>query len=341
MSINQLTNYLCENPQEIIKILELTDFYNISFFESKNEIRCAYYEGGNPTSVCINCNTLQAYVFSKDVGGSLYHIICLHNNWTLSKTIRFIQNSLNLSDDFKTESFYIFNGVYKQVSRQKEKEINILPKSLLDDYKPYCNMRFYNDNISFNTQRKFGIRYDMITNRIIVPWYNQNGDLVGLTGRYNFDDLNGHPKWKTMKNFQKGNFLYGLYENYQDIKKSGYVIVGESEKFTMQLDSFGYHNGLSLGSCNITEKQAILLKALPVSKIILGLDEGVSVEHILYQCEKLQGGIFNSSKEIWCIFDREHRIMKKDTKVSPTDLGKENFEYLLKNCCFRKEKKNE
>ena len=80
-----------------------------------------------------------------------------------------------------------------------------------------------------------------------------------------------------------------------------------------------------------------IIKSLPVKKIIIALDEGVNIEHILAQCEKLKGGIFNNNKEIWCIYDNENKVIPKGSKASPTDFGKEKLEYLLKNCCFRKE----
>lgn len=337
MSIETLTNYLSDNPNEIIKILELTDFHDISFYDGKNEIRCAYYDGGNPTSVSINCNTLQTYVFSKGIGGSLFYIISIHNSWDLNKTINFILNALKIKDINNIKVPYIFNGIYKKVKHKKDKCENILPKSVLDNYIFHPNLRFLQDNISFNTQYKFNIHYDNITHRIIVPWFNTKGDLIGITGRYNFDNLGNNPKWKTLKNFSKGNYLYGIYENQEEIRKEDYVIIGESEKFVMQLDSYGYHNGLALGNCTITDKQARLIKSLPVSKIIIALDEGISAEHILSQCEKLKGGIFNIGKEIWCIYDGENKVIPKGSKSSPTDFGKEKFELLLNNYCFRKE----
>lgn len=71
MSVEKLEQYLIENPNEIVKLLEMTDFYSISFSDFKEEIRCAYYEGGNPTSVSINCKTLQTYIFSKGIGRKL------------------------------------------------------------------------------------------------------------------------------------------------------------------------------------------------------------------------------------------------------------------------------
>ena len=57
----------------------------------------------------------------------------------------------------------------------------------------------------------------------------------------------------------------------------------------------------------------------------MALDEGVSVEHILMQCDKLKGGIFNN-KEVWCIYNNDNSILKKGSKASPSDFGKENFE---------------
>lgn len=337
MSVEILKNYLSENPDEIIKILELTDFHSISFFEGKNEIRCAYYEGGNPTSVSINCETLQCYVFSRGVGGDLFYLIGLHNNWSLNQTINFILKALNIKDIQNIQLPYIFNGIYKKIKHIQKQEDKILSYALLDKYITHPNIRFLRDNISLSTQYKFNIRYDPITERIVVPWFNPKGELVGITGRYNFNEIGKNPKWKALVNFSKGNYMYGMYENFEGIKESEYVIIGESEKFVMQLDSYGYHNALALGNCTITDRQARLIKSLPVKKIIIALDEGVNIEHILTQCDKLKGGIFNNNKEIWCIYDNNNEILKKGSKSSPTDFGKENFEILLNKYCFKKE----
>lgn len=338
MSVEILNEYLKNKPEDIMKILELTDFHSISFSNGKNEIRCAYYEGGNPTSVWINCETLQTYVFSKGIGGNLINLISIHNNWSVNSTINTIMKILNLKSLDNISIPFIFNGFYKRCKSIKKNKDIIYPKELLDKYINFPNIRFLKDNISLETQFKFNIKYDSINNRIIVPWFDKKGNLVGITGRYNFDDLGNNPKWKAVENFSKGNFLYGMYENQQGIEDSGYVIIGESEKFVMQLDTYGYHNALALGNCNITDTQARIIKSLPVGKVILALDEGINIEHLLDQCDKLKGGIFNNSKEIYCIFDNENKIIPKGSKGSPSDYGKENFELLLDKYCFRKEK---
>lgn len=336
MLINDLKKYLSENSDEIIKILELSNFYSISFFNN-NQIRCAYYEGGNPTSVLINCDeNLNCIVFSKEIKGDLFSLLEAHNNWTFPQTLDFILKTVNFKSENKFSFPYIFGGFYKRIKTNKTLS-NSIPLSFLDNFANYPNVRFLQDHISLATQYKFNIRYDTTTNRIIVPWFDTKGNLVGISGRYNFINLGSHPKWKTLKNFSKGNYLYGLYENKKEIIESDFLLIGESEKFVMQLDSYGYHNAVALGNCNITEKQARIIKSLPVKKVVIALDEGINSEHILNQCAKLQNGIFNNTKEIWSIYDINHKILPKGSKASPTDFGKEKFEFLLKNCCYKKE----
>lgn len=339
MSVEFLTEYLSNRPDDIIKILRITDFHSISFSDTKNEIRCAYYDGGNPTSVWIDCTTLQTYVFSKGFGGDFVKLIATHNNWNISTTINCILKILGIKDIKNISTPFIFDGLYKRRKKKKETEAIYTQKDM-ENFIRHPNIRFLEDNITLATQYKFDIRYDTETNRIVVPWYDKNGILVGATGRYNFNDLGSNPKWKAILNFSKGKHLYGIYENYKDIESSDFVIIGESEKFVMQLDSYGYHNALALGNCNITDTQARIIKSLPVNKIILALDEGITIEHLMLQCQKLTGGIFNNSKEIYCMYDKDNNILKKGSKNSPSDLGKENFEILLNNYCFKKNNEN-
>lgn len=337
VSVDYLTKYLQNNPKDIITILENTDFYHISFSEYSNEIRCAWEEGGNPTSVCINVDNLLAICYSKGVGGTLFTLIAQHNEWSLFKVLDFITKLLKLEN--KEDNPFIFGGFYKNfrnVMFNKKEEI-IYSHNLLDNYIKAPNIRFLKDNISLETQFKFNIMYDGFNNRIIVPWYDKKGNLVGISGRYNFNELGNNPKWKAMINFSKGNFLYGMFENKKGIEEAGYVIIGESEKFVMQLDTYGYHNGLALGGCNISDTQARLIKSLPIDKIIIALDEGLNLEHVLEQADKLKGGIFNSNKEIYVIFNNDYSILPQGSKMAPTDTGKENFEILLKKYCYRKE----
>lgn len=338
ISIDYLNKYLVNNPKDIITILEAAGFYHVSFFEYSNEIRCSWEEDGNKTAVCINVSNLLAIAFSKNIGGTLFTLLMQHNNWSMPKVLNFICNVLNIEKKSNDNDFFIFGGFYKNIHNfNVEKPTQSYSLNMLDNYICHPNTRFLKDGISLYTQYKFDIRYDNINNRIIVPWYDKNGELKGASGRYNFNNLGENPKWKAMLNFSKSQMLYGLYQNQKFIENNDTVIIGESEKFVMQLDSFGYNNALALGGCNISNIQARILKSLPVNKIVIALDEGLSLEHILNQADKLKGGIFNSTKEIYIIYNNDNSILPKGSKMSPTDKGKDNFELLLNNYCFKKE----
>ena len=88
--------------------------------------------------------------------------------------------------------------------------------------------------------------------------------------------------------------------------------------------------------CNISDTQTKIIKSLPVSRIILAFDEGLSIDHVLKQAEKLKGGLFNQ-KTIFVIFDGDNKILKKGSKNNACDLGKESFEILMRDYIFIKE----
>ena len=104
----------------------------------------------------------------------------------------------------------------------------------------------------------------------------------------------------------------------------------------MQAYSFGVHNVFALGGNHISDKQARIIKSMPIKKVIIGFDEGLSVELLLKEAEKLKGGIFNNLKEIFVVYDKGE-VLGVKSKNSPTDLGKDKFELLLDKYCFRKD----
>ena len=59
---------------------------------------------------------------------------------------------------------------------------------ILDSFTPTISDLFIKDNINMATQIVFDIRYDDVTNRILIPIYQFN-TLVGLIGRLNKENL--------------------------------------------------------------------------------------------------------------------------------------------------------
>lgn len=333
--MENLVEILKNKPELIIKVLEETGFFNITLNNNEQNIRCAIREDGNPTSVSINCETLQAYIFSRDVGGLLPMIIAKKYNWSIPYTISYIYQILGINQE-KALASIPFGGLLKR-NRYKRTETNEeFDNTILNNFPQMCNVRFLEDNIDLKTQNIFDLRYNFEENRIIIPWRDEEGAYLGYSARLNFDNTKGEPKYKSSIGLKKSNHLYGLYENSPFLKDYDYIVLCEAEKSVLQAYSFGIHNVFALGGNHISDKQARIIKSMPIKKVIIGFDEGLSVELLLKEAEKLKGGIFNNLKEIFVVYDKGE-ILGVKSKNSPTDLGKDKFELLLDKYCFRKD----
>ena len=88
-----------------------------------------------------------------------------------------------------------------------------------------------------------------IKNKIIIPHYNINGELVGIRGRaLNEWEVENVGKYMPVKLENKWYShplslnLYGLNITKENIKKTGVCYIFESEKSVMQCDSFQMDN---------------------------------------------------------------------------------------------------
>lgn len=193
-------------------------------------------------------------------------------------------------------------------------------------------MKFIADGISIDTQRKFKIGLDVLSQRITCPWWSFDCRLVGITGRYNGDyEEDNTLKWFPVIPHPKSQTLYGYTENYQHLQGCEELYIGESEKFVLQLDTMEIYTGLALGGNSIHTPQIIHIINLNPKRLYFCYDEGLDEEIILAQIEKVKTMIKFFDIKIGFIIDRKNLIIPKDSKMSPTDLGKENFIELKNN----------
>ena len=75
MKSDKVKENLINNTNLLIQALEHYGFAHIKEFGEK-EIRCGYSEDSNPTSVVINLDNLYSTIWSKNVKGDIYSILC-------------------------------------------------------------------------------------------------------------------------------------------------------------------------------------------------------------------------------------------------------------------------
>lgn len=254
------------------------------------------------------------------------------------KTIQYISKLINFEEVEKPEYTLPFGGFYKKIQRFKEDngvELQVYDESILYEFMKVPNLMFYQDGIDCNTQQLFNIGYDVITQRITVPWRSTSGELIGVMGRKNIREVDKDDnKWYPILSFPKSRVIYGFSENYSSIQDKGVCFVGESEKFTLGLHSMGMSIGLSLGGSTLSESQANNIKSLFCKKIIIGLDEGLNKDISIEMGNKLKMNRFIKN-EVYYIMDKNNLFLPKGSKMSPTDLPKEDFKKLLNHCLIK------
>jgi hypothetical protein len=195
------------------------------------------------------------------------------------------------------------------------------------------------DNISIATMKKYNIKYCAWRSFIVIPCYDINNSLVGIRVR----NLDPDSECKYMPlimlngdkySFPTGEYLYGINHTYKKIKSKRKVILFESEKSVLQMDSyFGEDNfSVALYGSALTKSKLKQLLKLNVEEIIVGYDfdyEEIDSEEFVSYIKKLQEAV-NMIKpycKVSYMIDYEpHKF-----KSSPTDTGKENFIRLYNN----------
>lgn len=317
------------------EILEELGFTQLTFDACKRTFRFAREEGRNPTSMVLNLDTLSFHCFSTNSKGNLYTLIMQRKDMNFPNALKWAADYAGLDKeeydiDIQLPFGGFFQGLVKEIS-EPEFSMKTYDESELDEYKGFYNTMFLKDGISFESQEKFDIGYDALSNRVTIPIYSLDNKLIGIMGRYN-GKCEKEERWLPIIPCSRSLTIYGFNENYQSIEEKGMAIIGESEKFVMQADSFGCHIALATSGCHISDTQAKHIKSMFLPKIILAYDEGLSEEDIIAEAEKLKMDNQIYKNQVGYIYDREHKYLPEGSKASPSDLGKEVFSKLVKEC---------
>lgn len=329
-------NEALSSDEDIVReILEELGFTQLTFDACKRTFRFAREEGRNPTSVVLNLDTLSFHCFSTNSKGNLYTLIMQRKDINFPTALKWAADFAGLDKeeydiDIKLPFGGFFRGLVREIS-EPEFSMKTYNESELDEYKGFYNTMFLEDGILFESQEKFHIGYDVLSNRVTIPIYSLDNKLIGIMGRYNGKCAH-EERWLPIIPCSRSLTIYGFNENYQSIQEKGMTVIGESEKFVLQTDSFGCHIALATSGCHISDTQAKHIKSMFLPKIILAYDEGLEEEDIITEAEKLKMNNQIYKNQVGYIYDREHKYLPEGSKASPSDLGKEVFSKLVKEC---------
>lgn len=241
------------------------------------------------------------------------------------------------------------SNVKKEIEEDWHKSLTEYNPSIMNCFsrnKKYLKV-WEKEGISFDAMDKFGIKFDMIRNRMVIPIYDDKGVFVGAKVRnFNQEDIeNGRKYMPLIHNneiytYDKGKILYGLNFNKKNIKNAKRAIIFESEKSTILYESLYVGNkAVSIGGSNVSIYQAELLKQYKVETVVLALDNDYSLlpnengeydkyfglYKILKEANKLDAKGFN----VEIVYDWEQSFL--ENKDAPIDKGREIWNKLYRN----------
>ena len=241
------------------------------------------------------------------------------------------------------------SNVKKEIEEDWHKSLTEYNPSVMNCFsrnKKYLKV-WEKEGISFDAMDKFGIKFDMIRNRMVIPIYDDKGVFVGAKVRnFNQEEIeNGRKYMPLIHNneiytYDKGKILYGLNFNKKNIKNAKRAIIFESEKSTILYESLYVGNkAVSIGGSNVSIYQTELLKQYKVETVVLALDNDYSLlpnengeydkyfglYKMLKEANKLDAKGFN----VEIVYDWEQSFL--ENKDAPIDKGREIWNKLYRN----------
>lgn len=218
---------------------------------------------------------------------------------------------------------------------RKTKPLVNLPhynKNILNIYTSFATPEWLEDGISEEVMNIYNIKYSIVNNKIIIPHYDIDNNLIGIRGRaLNENDLLiGKYMPVQIEGYTYSHplsyNLYGLNVVKDNIKKYELAIVAESEKSALQyMTMFGKDKAICVACCGSSfhRYQLDLLLSCGAKKVLIAFDkEGETWEKKQKYYNKLYN-ICNKYKnfcKMGFIFDSSNLLNLKD---SPFDKGKE------------------
>lgn len=271
------------------------------------------------------------YDFSSGAGGNIIHFVRRYNDCGFIEAINILKKYANITDDSertitRLESTKIAKKFKCKKTNSTELKSIILPPSYMERYDFDVNklQAWVDEGITLEIMRKFDVRYDSFSNRIVFPIKNYNGDIINVCGRTleeNFKEK-GLRKYTYFKQFGGSlDTLFGFSDNKQDILEKREIIIYEGSKSVMLAHSWGIRNTSAILTSHLNPQQFLFLVGLGKLgvRVVFALDEDVDIGKDV-NVEKLKRYV-----KVEVVKNQDNLL---SAKMSPVDAGYEVWEKL-------------
>jgi hypothetical protein len=262
----------------------------------------------------------------------------LHKKYDFYKDVLLIINK-----DYRQSMLTDFADIpYERISDKYARKIQSIKlkhynPNVLSVFNKYYPVEWLEDGISKDAMDKFNILYSISRNKIIIPHYDKDNNLIGIRARsLNEEDIVIGKYMpikieKTLYSHPLAYNLYGLNFNSKAIKDSGFAIVYESEKAVLMQEGIFNNNSVAVCGSNFNKYQIQLLMDAGAREIIIAFDKEFTnrqerdkyFQKLWDKCVR-----YKNYCQMSFILDDYGLLNHKD---SPIDRGQEKLIQLIKN----------
>lgn len=270
-------------------------------------------------SFSVNSEKRNFYDFSSGIGGNIITFIEKYNKCDFFAALEILKKYAGVSGEVNVTPRLTCTKIAKRFSKRAQKHKEIKYSAIPDNY-----MERYEDNrgklkvwadegISYEVMKKFCVRYDAFSDRIVYPVRDYEGNIINVCGRtldsnYKEKKL---PKYIYFKPLGCLDTLYGFSENREAILDKKEIILFEGAKSVMLADGWGVKNTAAVLTSHLNDLQLLFLIKLGV-RVVFALDEEVDIRND-ENIQKLKRYV----RVDW-VKNRDHLLSEK---MSPVDAG--------------------
>lgn len=273
------------------------------------------------------------HCMSCGVGGNIINWLMIFEHLKFDQAIEKIQKlaGCEIREVKQCEAMMFYKSVkkalYGPIYATEKPVRDILNYSEIEKYRDEAPQEWLDEGISIETLRKFDIRIDDRSNRIVYPVYDNNLNLIGFKGRTRFKNykLMNIKKYQNYQKIGTIDYFMGMRENRLSILAKRKVIIFEGLKSVMKVADWGYDYCLASESSWLNDDQIKILIQMQVKEVIIAFDSDVDISKIRECSKKLR-----KFTNVYAVIDKHGNILgTKEDKLSPCDKGQEVWEQLL------------
>lgn len=234
---------------------------------------------------------------------------------------------------------------YKQAARKETGTDPAAPydRSILKIFQKFYTRDWINEGISVETMKKYEILYCTWQQKIVIPHFDMDSQLIGVRTRSLTDEdiklFGKYAPFKTGKKFYNhplGKNLFGLNHNIKAIQNKRKIMLVEAEKSVLQTDTMFGKDNFTVALCGnkLTDYQKRLILVLGVKEVIIALDKQYQApgsDECKRWARHIKDKIIDKLSPyctVTVLWDSSGLLGYKD---SPTDRGKEILMQLMDN----------